>query len=168
MDNNTVITVFVIIAAVALLAQAVVLIGIAITAKRMQAKMTEAFDRMNVQLNPLLATTRDLLEFTGPKLKSVATDAAAISEIVHRQTVRLESTVENLLEHTDDQVDRVSTMVTDALDDVEEAKLRVEAAIVRPLRMALGISNGLKAAFGTFFDRRDSRSRYDEDDAFGS
>jgi uncharacterized protein YoxC len=158
METNTLLTVFVAVAALAFLAQAVILLMIAITAKKTQERMLTIVEDLQGQVRPVLSSTRELLDDSLPKVKSITANLAETSYVIRSQAIELNEAMDDVVGRARRQAVRVDGLVTQTLDSVENTRNKVERGVSqvvdRPVRMANGIVNGVKAAIETLMKRR--------------
>jgi uncharacterized protein YoxC len=158
METNTVMTVFVAVAALAFLAQALILLMIAIQAKKTQERVLTIVEELQGQVRPVLSSTRELLDDSLPKVKSITANLAETSYVIRSQAIELNEAMDDVVGRARRQAVRVDGLVTQTLDSVESTRNKVEHGVSqmvdRPVRMANGIVNGVKAAIETLLKRR--------------
>jgi uncharacterized protein YoxC len=158
MESNTVMTVFVAVAALAFLAQAVILLVIAMQAKKTQERVLTIVEDLQGQVRPVLFSARELLDDSVPKVKAITANLTETSYILRAQAVELNEALDDVVGRARAQVVRVDGMVSETLDSVESAREKVEHGVGqlvdRPVRMATGMINGVKAAIETLLHGR--------------
>jgi methyl-accepting chemotaxis protein len=151
--GNTLLTIFIVVTALAVVMQACILLSMALAASKTQTRVLEILEEMRGNLNPIMRTTRELLDDSAPKIKSITTNLEETSQLVRVQTIHLNRTMDDLLERTHRHVERVDAMVDDTLDTVDEARTAATRIAERPLRWATAVTNGIWAAIDRYINR---------------
>jgi methyl-accepting chemotaxis protein len=148
--------VFTAITAFGVLLQAFVLLGIFIAMRKSTTKLLEVVTELREKALPALATTQSLLNDVSPKLKIATGNMAEISEVLRGQASHVNETVENLLEKTNAQIERVDEMVTSTFNAMSQASRVIDMAIGVPARRVNGVLHGLKVGVEVLLNGRRS------------
>ncbi len=89
-DSQTVQLVIVAAVAVTMLLQAVVLLAIFNTLRKSAQSMRKDIEELRTSVVPVIENVRELLVHTGPKIEAAATDLAAMSHNLRRQTADIQ------------------------------------------------------------------------------
>jgi methyl-accepting chemotaxis protein len=144
----------IIVAAVALtmLLQAIVLLAIFIVVRKSAKAMSEEIADLRVtvvnvidKFEPIIDNVRTLLIHTGPKIESAASDLAAVSQNLRRQTNDIQSAANEILERFRRQSARVDLMATRVFDVVDRGTSFMSDAISKPMRQLAGFLASAKA-----------------------
>jgi uncharacterized protein YoxC len=149
--------IFTVVTAFGVLLQALVLLAMFLGLRETQKKVTEALDKVNEHLYPILGTSRQLLEDISPKLKVITANLVETTETIRQEVHHIDSVVGEVVDKSRVQAARVDGMVTDTLSTVAQAAKTVEDGIAAPIRQIHGMLNGLRAGL----DVLRSRSRRD-------
>jgi hypothetical protein len=140
-NTETLLIATVIIAAVAVLLQAGVLLGILIAIVRTTKVAGAKADELRTSVIPVLENTRQLLESTHallariePRFDAAATDLAEITHTARAQVVRFDAAASDIQERVHRQAARLDGMATSVLDGVDYAGRRVGNAVRGPAR----------------------------------
>jgi len=165
--------IFIGIAAFALLAQACVMLGMAIGASKAQKAIMGHIENINGKLLPLLDKSNVLVADLTPQIKEITIRARAISSNVEEisalvrdkanefgptisaanQTLNdANNTVRDANQRTHDQVVRVNGMVTSVLDATAQMGRAIQNGITAPVREVSSLVEGLKAGILTFIN----------------
>jgi hypothetical protein len=131
---------------VSLFVAAVVAITIAAGLKKMQARVQTVIDRAE----PILDSSRRLLEDATPKVSSISTDAVDIVRMAREQTERLSELLQDFTERAKVQVARIDGTVDQSLEQIQVAGDAVKDAVLRPVREFNGIFSGIKTAVSVY------------------
>ena len=159
------------IAAFALLAQACVMIAMAIGGAKAQKKIMGKIDEIKEKLLPVLDKSNVLIADLSPQISLIAGHAKAIAGNVEdvsalvkeklnefgptisdaNQAMReANATVREANRKTQSQVTRVDEMVSSVLDATAQAGRSIESGIKTPVREISGILEGVKAGVMAF------------------
>jgi len=153
-------TLFLLVIAVALVAQAVGVVMAAFFALKMFRKieaMTNSFDR---KTTPIIENLTTLTAELTPKVRVITTNIEEISYTVREKCdevgatlSEINRTVADLNLKTRVHVSHVDVMVTEALASTEEVSRTVQESIKKPVRQIAGIIAGLRAGIETLAAR---------------
>jgi hypothetical protein len=138
-DPQTLLLAVVIIAAVAVLLQAFVLLGILIALVKISKLVREKADEFRTATVPVLENSRELLQSTHslvsrlePRFDAAANDFAEIVQAARSQVGRLDLTVGDLQQRLHHQAVRLDGMASNVLDFVENTGNYITDSIQRP------------------------------------
>lgn len=141
-----VITIAVVLACIAFLVQAGVSIALLRVAKRIQEKVSPLAERAE----PILTTTRQILEENKPRIAEVSTEAVLIARTVHKQADRVGELITDVSERTRTRVAQIENAVDNTVNQVEVAGDAVKTAVLKPVREVNAIMAGIRAAVQTY------------------
>lgn len=141
-----VMTVFVIVAAVALVIQAGMLFGVWKSTRAMQQTVT----RMAPKVELLVESSRTALEEGRASMKQITSRTTEILDITQRQLNRLEEVLEDVTQRTRVQLDRAELVVDDAMTRAQETIAVVHTGIMKPIREINAVATGVRAAIHFF------------------
>jgi uncharacterized protein YoxC len=166
--NETILMWFVIIAAVALMIQAIMMAVLAIGGLKIAKDLMKIVEEVKGKALPLVDTTRTLVTDLTPQIKQITNKVEVIAahvesisgvaaEKVHefsptvsaaRETVeQANQTVRDANHKTQQQIVRVNEMITGVLDATSRAGAKLQRGISIPGREAAGLVSGLKATY---------------------
>jgi activator of 2-hydroxyglutaryl-CoA dehydratase len=148
------------------LLQAFVLLGMFLALRRMMAKLHAITDELRPHLGPIIATTRNVIEESAPKIKVAVNDVVEVTHKVRTEADHVSATLDEVLKKANAQANRVDGMVTAGIDSAAHATHAVQHAISVPVRQASALFAGLKAGFDVLLRRNHSSSR-PVDDGYG-
>ncbi len=154
--------IFTAVTAIAVLLQACILLAIALGARAMKKKVTEALDEVRAKALPVIEQSRVILADAGPKVKTITDNLVETTETLKKQGTRVDGAVDDVLTRTRHQVARVDAMVANTLDAVQHATNAVHHTVSRagetlqhavnlPTRHITGVVNGVVAAVDRLF-----------------
>lgn len=147
MDQQTVqivLTIFVGLAAIAMVIQAGMLVGIYRSAREMREKMVEILPRVE----SLVTSTHKGVEQSRVQIVDITTKANAILESARSQMVKVEAVVNDATDRAKVQMDRVEMVIDDTVSRAHHTVAEVQSSILWPVRELRGLAAGIGAAFG--------------------
>jgi len=157
--NETWLTIFVVVTAIAVVLQMGILLALYLRMKQSSARV----DALAEQAQAILADV-------GPKVKQIASDLTEVSAAARRQMGKLDATLSDFVDRTRLQVIRADEMVRRALDKVEETSELVQLNVISPIRKVAGLAQALTVAIETFVRRgkptRDSTRATEDEELF--
>jgi len=143
MDQNTLLTIFVSVSAVALLIQAGLLFGIYKTSR----SLSDNVQRLMPKMNSLLETSRTTVEESRKQIADISTRTNEILDIGRRQMVRLDEVLEDASTRARVQFDRVEMVLDDTMGRVQDTVAIMHSGVLKPLKEVQGVAAGVRAAF---------------------
>lgn len=162
--NETLLMVFIAITAVGVLLQGGVLLALLFGARQTERKVMEKIDEIRDDIAPLLSTTRELMEESGPKLHAIVDNVHATTAYVRTQVGSTTDTISEITGRTRHQVRRVDGMVTEVLDTVAHGTRVVQESVLAPLRQVGGWLYAARSILDTM--RRPERKPRSRDDMY--
>jgi uncharacterized protein YoxC len=133
-------------AAICALVAAIVSLVVAAGLKKLQARVQATIDRAE----PILDTSRRVLEDTAPKLALVTTDAADVVKMTREQTERLSVLVKDFTERATGQLAKIDTTIDQSVAQLQIASAAVKDAVLKPVREFNGLFSGIKTAVSVY------------------
>ena len=149
---------FSIIAAIALVVQVGILIGLFLQLK----KTTEAINRMvtdlHTRMGPILTRTQILLDETQPKISALVEDASQVVYLARSQAQKVDRVMTEAADRLRGQLVRADRILTGALEAVEDAGTQVRRSFWGPVQKASALVQGIKIGLDVLRSRRGSSS----------
>ena len=138
----TVMTVFVCVAAAALLIQAGFLFGIYKAARGMQQNT----QRLMPKIESLLETSRQTIEDSRKQIADITSKTSEILETTRKQVNRVDELLEDAATRARVQLDRAELVLDDVMTRAQRTMAMVEGGVVKPLLQIQGVAAGIKTA----------------------
>jgi hypothetical protein len=169
--NETLITIFVIVAAAAIVIQAGILFGLFMSFKETTKRVESIARNVETKAIPLLDSAKSILDENGPRLKEITQNLSETTSTLKTQMNRVDATLNDVLDRTRLQVIRVDDMVSRTMDKVEETTEMLQHTVVSPVRKLTGIMQGLSVGLGAYIQRRrksalDAATAVEDDELF--
>ena len=153
-----VLTLFVILTALAIITQAGFLVGIYVISKR----LSQQVERFMRDSREMMVPVRSIAE----NLRTASTNIVEIGLSARDQFRRVEAMVTDTGEALNVQLERFDRVSQNLVDRINETAEIVQASVVRPAREVAAVAKGLTRGFGAFFFGRRStvdQARQDEE-----
>ena len=149
--------IFTAITSLGVLMQAAVLLAMYLAVRRLTNRLHSLTDELQPHILPTVAAARNLVEDISPKLKVATTNIVEASHTLRRQADHVTATLDDLLEKTTAQANRVDEIVTASIDSASHATQAVQHAFSVPVRQASALVAGLKAGFEVLRGKNNTR-----------
>jgi methyl-accepting chemotaxis protein len=154
MAHETVLTIFIIIAAAAIVLQAVAMFGLYKVAQRIQGEVTGIRADVNRRIDPLAESLTEIVSSSRDPLRSITSDLAEVARVLRERTGSVDEALDDLLGRFRLQVIRVDQTITDVLEKVDRTTATVQRNIIGPVSEASAILKGVQAGLDFFLSRR--------------
>jgi hypothetical protein len=143
--NSHLLMVFVGMVAIAMSAQAVALIVMAVGAAKARKRGLEIAEEIRLKIVPVIDDALDMVHDTKPKLRVITDNLVETSHVVRAKALEFDVTLADVNARTRKQVERMDGMVSTTLTAMGEIAASVQHSIRVPIREVAGVVNGLKA-----------------------
>ena len=151
--NSRLLMIFVGLAAIALMVQAIALVIMAVAAGKARRDGMALVDELRVKMTPIVDSAQELVRDSSPKIKVITENLVEASHIVRNKAREFDVTASDLNAKTRAQAARVDGMVSSVLDTTAEIKDTIQRGIKIPVREVAGMVNGLKAGLDVLVGR---------------
>jgi len=146
--------VFVGLVAVAMVIQAITVVGMAIGAAKTRKRVLDMAEELRGKVLPMIDKSHDLVHEIAPKVKMITENLLDTSHLVRTKAHEFDATMSEANARTRAQVARVDGMVSSVLDATSDAAQMAARAIKTPAREFAGLMNGLKAGLDVLLGRK--------------
>ncbi len=150
---------FVVLAAVAIIGQMLILLGMFLQVKSMNERMTRIATDLHARIDPILSRLHMVVEEVGPQISSAAENAAEITRLARAQTEKIDRVFTEAIDRLRMQVLRADQILTGAIEEIESAGTEFKASVLRPVRQATAFVKGIKAGLDFLRGQRQSPER---------
>ena len=159
MAHETVLTIFIIIAAAAIVLQAIAMFGLYMAVRRMQGEVKGIRADVNGRIDPLVQAATEIVDNAREPLRTITADLAAVSRVVRKRSGSVDEVLDDVLDRFRLQVIRVDETISDVLEKVDKTTSTVQRNIIGPVSEASAVLKGVQAGLDFFLSkRRESRS----------
>jgi uncharacterized protein YoxC len=166
LNNEFIMLAFVALTGVAMMAQAIILLAIFLSVRKMARSLHDQVEDVRSSIMPIIYNTRDLMTRLTPKLEAGVNDLGVLLHSLRQQSAKLEASTTEIVERVRVQSSRVDSMVTTALNAVDKAGSFVSQAVSKPIRQLSALMVSLKAiieSLRTIPEPRSTRPAGDKD-----
>jgi citrate lyase gamma subunit len=165
-QSQTLLIVFIAVAALSLLLQAGSMLAVALGARKAQKKIMALADDVRLHALPVIMSSREVIQDIGPRLKTITANLEVTSTVLRNKSEQVSGLVGDVTTRAQAQAARVDGMVKGTLDQVTYAVQAVEAGIAAPVRQVSGILNGIRAGLEALRKKSPGENHDPEDDLF--
>lgn len=155
--DSTLITIFVIIAAVAIVIQMLILLGFALAVRRVMKQALRLRDAAKPWLEPAQRTLRDISDMAAVSKESVrvvAENASGLSRIARARADSIDAALADIIARTRGQAERADLLIANLMDQVETTVSVWQKAVIRPIQQITAVARGVQTAMDFFTSRR--------------
>lgn len=135
-----VLTIFVAIAAFAMLVQACMLVGVFLVARKLQQKAMPMFP----QVEAILGISRRTAERAEKQFEQISITSSAVLETTKTQISKMDELLNDASRRAKVQMDRAELVLDDTMTRMQETVAIVQSGVIRPIRELYGIIAGLR------------------------
>ena len=157
--TENLLTVFVGLAALAIIIQMGVLIALLISSRKASERLQRVSKEMEENLLPMIRDTKILLAESTPKVRELLDNLTVLSATVRQDAEHISSTANEITDRVRQQAARADELVTRTLNRVEETTANVQHAISSPMRQVSGVLTGVAAGLAEFLGSRKLQQR---------
>jgi hypothetical protein len=142
MDQNTLLVIFVAIAAIALLGQAVALIGLLFVARDIRTKILALWPR----IEEIVAVSKRSVDRVETHITRIGAVSVAILDVTKQQLDKVDELLSDASTRARVQMERAEMVLDDTMTRVQETVGIVQRGVLRPVREVHGILSGFRTA----------------------
>ncbi|MDR3675617.1 MAG: hypothetical protein P4N24_09005 [Acidobacteriota bacterium] len=154
MEQNTGLTVALILVAIAVLMQAGAMLGIWLAVRKVPGQIENVRLDVKQRLDPLTQSALEIVNNSREPLRTISANLAEISTILRDRTVNADQVAAELLEKSRMQIIRMDRMVTDLVEKVETTAGAVQKGVLGPIQEVSAVVKGVRSGLEFLFTRR--------------
>ncbi|MCL5005124.1 MAG: hypothetical protein M1404_01210 [Acidobacteria bacterium] len=154
MAHDTLLTIFIIITAAAVVLQALAMFGIYKAVRRIQGEITGIRSDVKERLEPIIQSVREIVNDSRDPVRTVVSNLAEVSRVLRERTNSVDSVLDEFLDKVRLQMARIDQTITDVLEKVEKTTTTVQRNIVAPVTEVSALLKGLQAGIDFLLSRR--------------
>ena len=153
---------FSIIAAIALVVQVGILIGLFLQLKRTTESINRVVNDLHTRMGPILTRTQILLDDTQPKITALVDDASHVVYLARTQAQKMDKVFSEASDRLRGQLVRADRILTGTLEAVEDAGTQMRRSFLGPVQKASAVVQGIKVGLDFLRSRRGHKETYEE------
>lgn len=142
MDQNTLLVIFVAIAAIALVGQAIALIGFLFVARDIRAKIFKLWP----EIESIVTVSKRSVDRVETHITRIGAASVSILDITKEQLVKVDELLSDASTRARVQMERAEMVLDDTMTRVQETVGIVQRGVLRPVREVHGILSGFRTA----------------------
>jgi ABC-type transporter Mla subunit MlaD len=154
MAHETVLTIFIIIAAAAIVLQAFSMFGLYVAIRRIHEEVAGIRADVSRRIDPLAQSLTEIVSNSRDPLRSITSDLAEVARVLRERTGTVDEALDDLLDRFRLQVIRVDQTITNVLEKVDKTTSAVQRNIIGPVTEASALLKGVQAGLDFFLSRR--------------
>lgn len=159
MNHPTLIAVFVVIAAIAIVIQMLVFLGFYLMARRIHKQASQVGEALRPGVEAAVRTFRDVAEAVSvskESIRAVAENAAGISRLARERVGSLDVALGDLVSKTRAQAERIDLLISTLVDQVETTANAWQRTVLGPIQQMAALAKGFQTGLDFFLSRRRS------------
>ena len=153
---------FSIVAAVALVVQVIILIGLFLQLKRTTESINRMITDLHTRMSPILTRTQMLLDDTQPRITNLVEDASHIVYLARAQAQKMDKVFTEASDRLRGQMARADRILSGTLEAVEDAGTQVRRSFLGPVQKASAFIHGIKIGLDVLRGARGRRDAFSE------
>jgi hypothetical protein len=145
---------FVIVAAVAIVLQMFILLGMFMAVRQLSKRVNQALDDVRSRVLPVLAGVQALVDEARPHIVNAVANAAEVTNLARNQAQRLDRVVGEALERVRMQLAHVDQILTGTLETVESAGSSFKRTVWAPVQSVAAVIRGVQTGLEFYRGRR--------------
>ncbi len=145
---------FSIVAAIALVVQVGILIGLFLQLKKTTESMNRVVNDLHTRIGPILTRTQILLDDTQPKITELVDDASHIVYLARAQAQKMDKVFTEASDRLRGQLVRADRILSGTLEAVEDAGTQMRRSFLAPVQKISAVVQGIKIGLDVLRSRR--------------
>lgn len=157
MNHPTLIAVFVVIAAIAIVIQMLVFLGFFLMARKAYKQASLVGETARPGIDAAIKAFRDIAEIVSvskQSIETVAANASGVSQVVRERAVSLDAALGDIVGKTRSQAERIDLMISTLVDQVETTAGALQRTVLGPIQQMTALAKGFQASLDFFLTRR--------------
>jgi hypothetical protein len=154
MEQNTGLTVALILVAIAVLMQAGAMLGIWLAVRRVPGQIESVRADVKQRLDPLTQSALEIVNNSREPLRIITANLAEISQILRDRTSDADRVAAELLDKSRSQIVRVDRMVSDLVERIDATADSVQNGVLGPIQEVSAVVKGVRSGLEFLFTRR--------------
>jgi methyl-accepting chemotaxis protein len=154
MEQNTGLTVALVLVSIAVLMQAGAMVGIWLAIRKIPGQIESVRSDVKERIDPLSQSALEIINNSREPLRTITANVAEISRILRDRTSNADEVAAELLEKSRAQIVRVDQMVSDLVEKVETTADTVQKGVLGPIQEVSAVVKGVRSGLEFLFSRR--------------
>jgi transcriptional regulator with PAS, ATPase and Fis domain len=150
MNESTLLMIFIGVSSLAIVIQAVILAGMYAATKKTSAQIEKLAEEVRTKALPAVESVQMMIVDNKGKVEEIIDNLTVVTTTARSQLVRIDATLNDVLDRTRLQVMRADELATSTMDRIEETTEIVQHTIISPVRRINGVLSALSTGMGMF------------------
>jgi hypothetical protein len=142
--------IFIGVSSLAIVIQAVILAGMYAATKKTSAQIEKLAEEVRTKALPAVESVQMMIVDNKGKVEEIIDNLTVVTTTARSQLVRIDATLNDVLDRTRLQVMRADELATSTMDRIEETTEIVQHTIISPVRRINGVLSALSTGMGMF------------------
>jgi len=162
MAHDTLLTIFVVIAALAFAGQTLALLGIYLSLRNVPKQIDNIRRSVSDRLDPLAGSAKEILSSTREPVRTITSNLAEISQLLRERASAVDLLLADALEKSRAQIIRVDRLITNLTQKVETTADAVERGVTAPAQEVAAVVAGVRTGLEFLFSGKRRRPKADQ------
>jgi len=154
MEQNTAVSVALILVSVAVLMQSAVMLGLWLSVRKISTQIEAIRADIKLRLDPLSQSVLEIVNNAREPLRTITVNLAETSRILRDRAGHVDVLVGDLMDRSRLQIARVDGMVSDLVAKVEETADTVQRGVLGPVQEIAAVVKGVRAGLEFLLSHR--------------
>jgi hypothetical protein len=161
MSHETVVTIFVIVAALGLAGQAAVMLGLYLSLREIPRQVEDIRRSVRERIDPLAETVKEIVASSREPVHTITTNLAEISQVLRQRTSSVDQAVGEVLEKSRLQIIAFDQLLTNLSRKVETLADTAERRLIAPVQEVSALFAGVRTGLEFLFSNKRAKSSVD-------
>jgi hypothetical protein len=158
MAHDTLLTIFVIVAALALAGQAAVMVGLYISLRDVPRQIEDIRRSVKERIDPLAELAREMLAGSREPVLTITANLAEISQVLRERTSSVDQVLAEVLEKSRAQIIRLDQLITSLTHKVETIADAAERRLIAPVQEVSAVLAGVRTSLQFLFSNKRAKA----------
>jgi methyl-accepting chemotaxis protein len=155
-NSQVIMTIFVVVAAIAMVLQLGTLFALFLALRKTSERLEAVVGRLESQTTPILATAHAILDEAQPKISEITSNLAESTATVRAHVAEMAEATTEIVGRARLQAERIDEVVGNTLSRIELTTEFVQQSVITPIRRIQAVVQAISAGWGIL---RANRSR---------
>ncbi len=154
MDHDPMLTIILLLVALALVMQAGAMVGFWLSSRKMNRQLDSIREDIKLRVDPIAQSVSEILASSREPVRAITANLAEVSRVLRDRTRQVDGVMEDLVDKSRLQIIRADQMVSDLVQKVEATVEAVQRQVMGPIQEIAALFKGLRTGLEFLFSRR--------------
>jgi len=161
MTQDTLLTIFIAVAALGLAGQAAAMLGLYLSLRDIPRQLEDIRREVKIRIDPVAEAVKEIVSGSREPVRTITTNLAEISQVLRERTSSVDHMLGDLLEKSRVQIIRVDQLITSLTHKVETVTDTAERRLIAPLQEVSAVFAGVRTGLEFLFSGKRPKSNVD-------